>query len=46
MRTAAAERLALIREALDELEEEQRLDGHVDQPQSERETRVMRRFRG
>jgi voltage-gated sodium channel len=43
---AAAERLALIREALDELEEELHLDGHVEQPRSKRETRVMRRFRG
>jgi voltage-gated sodium channel len=43
---AAAERLALIREALDELEEELHLDGHVEQPKSKREARVMRRFRG
>lgn len=43
---AAAERIALIREALDELEEELHLDGHVEQPKSKRETRVMRRFRG
>jgi voltage-gated sodium channel len=43
---AAAERLALIREALDELEEELHLDGHVEQPKSKREQRVMRRFRG
>ena len=43
---AAAERLALIREALDELEEELHLDGHVDTPKSKREQRVIRRFRG
>jgi len=34
---AAAERLARIREALDELEEELHLDGHVDTPKGKRE---------
>lgn len=43
---AAAERLARIREALDELEEELHLDGHLDAPKSKREQRVIRRFRG
>lgn len=43
---AAAERLALIREVLDELEEELHLDGHVERPKKKREARVMRRFRG
>ncbi len=44
---AAAERLARIREALDELEEELHLDGHIDPPQKKREgPKVIRRFRG
>lgn len=43
---AAAQRLALIRETLDELEEELHLDGHVEQPKRKREMRAMRRFRG
>lgn len=43
---AAAERLARIREALDELEEELHLDGHIETPKSKREQRIIRRFRG
>jgi voltage-gated sodium channel len=43
---AAAERLALIREALDELEEELHLDGHVEVPRQRDSARVIRRFRG
>jgi voltage-gated sodium channel len=44
---AAAERLARIREALDELEEELHLDGHVDAPKGKRDSpRMIRRFRG
>ncbi len=44
---AAAERLARIREALDELEEELHLDGHIDTPKGKRESpRMIRRFRG
>lgn len=44
---AAAERLTRIREALDELEEELHLDGHIDQPQKKRDgPKVIRRFRG
>jgi voltage-gated sodium channel len=42
----AAERLARIREALDELEEELHLDGHVEVPKKRDSMRVMRRFRG
>lgn len=44
---ATAERLARIREALDELEEELHLDGHIAQPKGKREKpQVIRRFRG
>lgn len=44
---AAAERLARIREALDELEEELHLDGHVEVPKGKRDSpRMIRRFRG
>lgn len=44
---AAAERLARIRKALDELEEELHLDGHIDPPQGKRDgPKVIRRFRG
>ncbi len=44
---AAAERLARIREALDELEEELHLDGHIEVPKGKRESpRMIRRFRG
>lgn len=42
-----AERIARIREALDELEDELHLDGHVEQPKGRRDSpRVIRRFRG
>jgi voltage-gated sodium channel len=44
---AAAERLMRIREALDELEDELHLDGHVEQPKGKRDSpRMIRRFRG
>lgn len=44
---AAAERVARIREALDELEDELHLDGHVEQPKGKRDSpRMIRRFRG
>ena len=44
---AAAERLARIREALDELEEELHLDGHIEVPKGKRDSpRMIRRFRG
>jgi voltage-gated sodium channel len=44
---AAAERIARIREALDELEDELHLDGHVDTPKGQRSSpRAIRRFRG
>ena len=44
---AAAERVARIREALDELEDELHLDGHVEQPKGKRDSpKVIRRFRG
>lgn len=44
---AAAERVARIREALDELEDELHLDGHVEQPKGKRQgPKVIRRFRG
>jgi voltage-gated sodium channel len=44
---AAAERLTRIREALDELEDELHLDGHVEQPKGKRNSpRAIRRFRG
>ncbi len=44
---AAAERLTRIREALDELEEELHLDGHIDPPKGKRDSpRMIRRFRG
>ena len=44
---AAAERLSRIREALDELEDELHLDGHIDPPTGKRDgPKVIRRFRG
>ncbi|HEY5815670.1 MAG TPA: ion transporter [Solirubrobacterales bacterium] len=44
---AAAERVARIREALDELEDELHLDGHIEQPKGKRDSpKVIRRFRG
>jgi voltage-gated sodium channel len=44
---AAAERVARIREALDELEDELHLDGHVEMPKGKRDSpKVIRRFRG
>lgn len=44
---ATAERLAALRETIDELEEELVLDGKVDVPTRSREDpRVMKRFRG
>jgi len=44
---AAAERLLRIREALDELEDELHLDGHLETPKGKRDgPRMIRRFRG
>jgi voltage-gated sodium channel len=44
---AAAERLLRIRDALDELEDELHLDGHLEQPKERRDgPRMIRRFRG
>ena len=44
---AAAERLLRIREALDELEDELHLDGHIEPPKGKRDgPRMIRRFRG